>query len=338
AYWDMAEQYVLADRMFQTQGSSSFTAHQDLIRGGTAVAGQYGSSGSMIDTPTNDPWGCDASSKTVTDFITLSLKWEDSGGPFPCTTAFTSSGSGYKTMRDLLDAQGISWKYYSPCFDDSGTSGCKGDTCIVCIGAQLNAFDVIAPVRYGPEWGTNVSMPQTNVLTDIQDNQLPAVSWVIPDQADSDHPGDDTDHGPQWVASIVNAIGGSSYWGSTAIVILWDDWGGMYDHVAPAAIGSGSGGRDDQGGLGFRVPMIVISPYAPEGVVSHTQYEFGSVLKYIENNWNLGSLYTTDQRATSIGNTLNYKQQPRSFTPIPTNLSINFFLHEKPSRFPADPE
>jgi hypothetical protein len=84
--------------------------------------------------------------------------------------------------------------------------------------------------------------------------------------------------------------------------------------------------------------MIVISPYAPEGVVSHTQYEFGSVLKYIENNWNLGSLYTTDQRATSIGNALNYNQQPRSFTPIPTNLSINFFMHEKPSRFPADPE
>jgi phospholipase C len=337
AYWDMAEQYVLADRMFQTQGSGSFTAHQDLIRGGTAVAGQYGSSGSMIDTPNNDPWGCDASSKTVTDFITLSLKWEYDSGPFPCTSAFPSSGSGYETMRDLLDAQGISWKYYSPCFADSGTPGCKGNKCIVCIGAQLNAFDVIASVRHGSEWGTNVSMPQTNILTDIQKNQLAAVSWVIPDQNDSDHPGDATDHGPEWVASVVNAIGESPYWGSTAIVVLWDDWGGMYDHVPPAAIGSGSG-RDDQGGLGFRVPMIVISPYAPQGVVSHTQYEFGSVLKYIEDNWNLGSLNTTDQRAASIGNTLNYNQQPRSFTPIPTQLSIDFFMHEKPSRFPADPE
>jgi hypothetical protein len=88
----MAEQYVLADRMFQTQGSSSFTAHQDLIRGGTAVAGQYGSSSSMIDTPTNDPWGCDASPKTATNFITTSLKWELDSGPFPCTTAFPSSG------------------------------------------------------------------------------------------------------------------------------------------------------------------------------------------------------------------------------------------------------
>lgn len=337
AYWDMAKQYVLADRMFQTQGSSSFTAHQDLIRGGTAVAGQYGSSGSMIDTPTNDPWGCDASPKTVTNFITTSLKWELDSGPFPCTTAFPSSGSTYETMRDLLDAQGISWKYYSPCFDESGTPACKSNKCIVCIGAQLNAFDVIASVRYGSEWSTNVSMPQTNILTDIQSNQLAAVSWVIPDQNDSDHPGDDTDHGPEWVASIVNAIGESSYWKSTAIVVLWDDWGGMYDHVPPAAIGSGSG-RDDQGGLGFRVPMIVISPYAPEGVVSHTQYEFGSILKYIENNWSLGSLHTTDQRATSIGNALNYNQQPRSFTPIPTNLSIDFFIHETPSRFPADPE
>jgi phospholipase C len=201
----------------------------------------------------------------------------------------------------------------------------------------LNAFDVIAPVRYGPEWGNNVSMPQTNILTDIEKSQLPAVSWVIPDQNDSDHPGDTIDRGPEWVASIVNAIGESSYWGSTTIVVVWDDWGGLYDHVKPAPVGKGNG-RDDQGGLGFRVPMIVISPYAPAGEVSHTQYEFGSILKYVEQNWHLGSLHTTDERATSIGDVLNYNQQPRSFTAIPSHLSADFFKHETPSKFPADPE
>jgi phospholipase C len=210
--------------------------------------------------------------------------------------------------------------------------------CGQCAGSQLNAFDVIAAVRNGPEWSTNVSMPSSNVLDDIKNNQLPAVSWVVPDQNNSDHPGDTVDHGPQWVASIVNAVGESPYWKTSAIVVVWDDWGGMYDHVAPPALGTGSSGRDDQGGLGFRVPMIVISPYVPQGAVSHTQYEFGSIVKYIEQNWNLGTLHTTDQRATSIGDVFNYNQPPRSFTPIPSILSGDFFERQRPSDLPADNE
>ena len=197
-YWDIASQYVLADRTFQTQGSGSFTAHQDLIRGGTALGGQYGSSSSLIDTPDGDPWGCDALSNVVTDLISTSLVWGENNGPQPCTKEFPYSGySNYQTMRDLLDAAGVSWKYYSPCFKDSGTSGCQGETCTTCIGGLLNAFDVIAPVRYGPEWGTNVSMPQTNILTDIQNNALPAVSWLIPSENDSDHPGDSVRQRPR---------------------------------------------------------------------------------------------------------------------------------------------
>lgn len=338
-YWDMAKQYALADAMFQTQGSSSFTAHQDLIRGGTAIGGAYGSSASLIDTPTGTTWGCDAPDPTEkTNLITTALKWEKNAGPFPCTSAFPGSGANYTTLRDLLDAQGISWKYYSPCYPQSDTPKCAGNKCTQCDGAQLNAFDVIAPVRNGPEWGTNVSMPSQTILDDIKKNRLPAVSWVIPDQANSDHPGDTVDNGPEWVASIVNAVGKSAYWSSSAVVVVWDDWGGMYDHVAPPALGKSASARDDQGGLGFRVPMIVISPYAPQGVVSHTQYEFGSIVKYVEQNWNLGSLNTTDQRATSIGDILNYNQQPRSFTPIRSRLSADFFERQRPSDFPADNE
>ncbi len=80
------------------------------------------------------------------------------------------------------------------------------------------------------------------------------MSWLIPDGANSDHPGYASDTGPSWVASVVNAIGQSSYWNSTAIIVVWDDWGGLYDPVAPPQL-------DDQGGPGFRVPMLVISPY-----------------------------------------------------------------------------
>jgi phospholipase C len=333
-YWDMAEQYVLADRMFQTQGSSSFTAHQDLIRGGTIVDT---SGDSMIDTPSGDPWGCDAqNTDTKTDLITPSLQWELDDGPFPCSNQFQIGSSSYLTLADLLDAKQIGWHYYSPCYAGSPKSGpCAGSCSGNCEdgpGATLNAFDVIYRVRYGTEWGTNVSMPQTNIFSDITNNQLQSVSWVIPSQNDSDHPGDTVDDGPAWVASIVNAVGESSYWNSSAIIVVWDDWGGMYDHIAPP------GARDTQGGPGFRVPMIVISPYVAQGHVYHTRYGFGSILRYVEQNWSLGSLGTTDSTSNSILNMFNYSQAPRQFTSIPSTLGIDHFRHEKPSSVVADPE
>jgi phospholipase C len=135
------------------------------------------------------------------------------------------------------------------------------------------------------------------------------MSWVIPDGVNSDHPGYKSDTGPAWVASVVNAIGESSYWKSTAIVIVWDDWGGFYDPIAPPKL-------DDQGGPGFRVPMIVVSPYVPQGEVSHTVYGFGSIVRFIEDTWNLGRLGTTDKTSKSIGNMFNFKQSPRPFSPI----------------------
>jgi phospholipase C len=117
---------------------------------------------------------------------------------------------------------------------------------------------------------------------------------------------------------------------------MWDDWGGFYDHVAPQQL--------DWGGLGFRVPMMILSPYAKigsgskGGYISSTPYEFGSILKYIENNWNLGSLGTSDQRATSIGDVLDYTQQPRQFTSIPSQRSIEFFKRRAMEPQHGDPQ
>ncbi len=109
-YWDIAKQYVLADHTFQTQGSGSFTAHQDLIAGGTDIS----STEALIDNPSFFPWGCDANKSVVTAIIKKgSQKVYPYGGPFPCL--------GYATMRDLLDAQGVSWKYYAmPVQKESG--------------------------------------------------------------------------------------------------------------------------------------------------------------------------------------------------------------------------
>ena len=329
-YWDIARHWVLADHLFQTQASGSFTAHQDLIRGGTLI----GKTKSLIDAPDGWPWGCDAHDSVRTWVFTPS-GGVSKDGPFPCSNRFPNYHS-YDTLRDLLDTAGVSWKYYTPCFSKS--DGCNPEAgCPDCGGDLLNAFDVIYPVRYGTQWKTNVSMPETNVLKDVRNHALPAVSWVIPGDDASDHPSEKVDNGPSWVASIVNAIGKSSYWKSSAIFVLWDDWGGFYDNAVPPF-------QDNYGGLGFRVPMLVISPYAiagkskAGGYVAHTPYEFASILKYVEENWDLGSLGTTDRRATSARNLFDYAQKPRPFAAIPSRFGSQYFLSRPAAPQHGDPE
>jgi len=309
-YWSLAHNYVLADHFFSTQGSASFTAHQDLIAGDTWLSSQ---NAWVIDTPTlagNNVWGCDASVGTVTSLLTRSGRYLKNRGPRPCFS--------YRTLRDTLDAKGISWKYYTPAFDDFG-------------GHVWNAFDAVGAVRYGPEWKTNVSSPETNVYRDISSGSLPNVSWVVPDFNNSDHSGAQGDTGPSWVTSVVNAIGRSGYWNSTVIIVVWDDWGGWYDHVAPP--------RVDAEGLGFRVPMIVVSAYAKKGFISHHQYEFGSILKFVERTFGVASLGTTDVRARNFAlDALDFSKPPRPFAPIAARYSQSFFEHQQPSNKPVDTE
>jgi phospholipase C len=266
-YWTMARRYGLADHMFQTQGTGSFVGHQDLIAGSSSLSADE----SITDEPNsgNGIWGCDSTPGTTTGLISKTKGYEANKGPFPCLT--------YPTLRDSLDRAHLSWKYYEPNFPSAGGQGTSAWI--------WSAFDAIKAVRYGPEWGANVngptSTPETTIFTDITNGTLPAVSWVIPDSQNSDHPydprGSQPDTGPSWVASVVNAVGESPEWNTTAIVVIWDDWGGFYDHVAPPQL--------DYQGLGFRVPMLLISPYARPGYISHTQYEPASILKFVENNW-----------------------------------------------------
>ncbi|HEY2476226.1 MAG TPA: alkaline phosphatase family protein [Candidatus Cybelea sp.] len=339
-YWEMASQYALADHMFQTQGSGSFTAHQDLIRGGTSIDQMGSGSGyteSLIDNPSGMPWGCDAPAQAHTQLITTLGQFK-TNGPYPCSNDYPTYGSsGYHTMRDLLDAAGVSWSYYAPCFMQS--KSCNANQgCSHCSGGLLNAFDSIYPVRYGSEWDNNVSMPETNIFNDISSGNLANVSWVVPEDQTSDHPGHGPmDLGPSWVASIVNAVGESQYWNTTAIFILWDDWGGFYDNAKPPF-------QDGQGGLGFRVPTIVVSPYtivghgSQGGYVSHTQYEYGSLLRFIEDNFGLGRLGTTDERAKSIGDVFNYNQPPHTFMMIPSDHDAHYFITHRHDFSPGDPE
>lgn len=318
-YFEMGEAYAFADRMFGIQ-APSLPAHQYFIRGSSLAV-----NATPVPTSTNTPWPVavppvnmhpvnsniengpggglcpDNQSKLgyKTGVNTVDPEnFEDQGGSnappvgqptyppvYPCYDA--------PVISDEMDTAGVSWTYY----ESEKSFG------------LWKAMYAIAHIYYGPD-NANVVSPSTQILTDIANGNLSQMSWVIPDVLESDHPGNDGS-GPAYVAAIVNAIGKSSYWNDCAIVILWDDWGGWYDHVPPIIYNS----QD----LGFRVPMIVISPYAKNGYVSHNQHEFGSVLHFIEEVWTLPSLGTSDARGDDMGDMFDFtRATPRPFgTPIP---------------------
>ncbi len=309
-YWTMASSYALADRMFPTEFGGSFSAHLNLIAGTDKVTATT----AIVDWATNTPWGCDAPKGTKAWTVNSNRKVSNKG-PFPCFTQFN-------TMADTLDAAAVSWKYYAP-----QVVGCSGS----CDngGLEWSTFDAISNVRNGPDWQRNIISPQTTILKDAPNGALASVSWVVPDLKDSDHPGTKSDTGPSWVASVVNAIGQSQYWDSTAIVVVWDDWGGWYDDAPPPQL--------DFLGLGIRVGCIIISPYAKNQVI-HTQYEYGSILKFMEQTFGLASLGYSDARANSISDSFDFTQSPRPFVPIQAKYPRSHFLHERPSLQPPDDE
>jgi phospholipase C len=295
-YWSMAREYALADHMFPTMFGPSYTAHLDLVAGTDSLSPSH----SIVDQPSQAPWGCDAPHGTTTPVLDLQRRISYSG-PYPCFAQF-------HTLADTLDAAGLSWKYYAPSIAEGGYI--------------WSAFNSIRRVRNGPDWKADVISPSPVVLTDIANGNLADVTWVVPAWAYSDHAGGGN-LGPSWVSSIVNAVGKSKYWKNTAIVVLWDDWGGWYDDVAPPQL--------DYRGLGIRVPAIVISSYAKAHYVSHTQYEFGSIVRFIEETFGLPPLGSaqagyTDGRANSLSDCFDFSAPPRAFVPIQAPQPPSSFL------------
>jgi phospholipase C len=286
-YWDLAKQYALSDETFFNETASSFIAHQILIAGSVALNNHE----SLTDQPNTQPWGCDAPPGTTTPVLFKNGRYSPNG-PFPCFT--------YPTMADLLDAQKVSWLFY---VDKAFGKGSDFSGCC------WSSYRVIKKIFRGPDWKTNISSPNTNIFSDVKSGTLPAVSWVIPTLYDSDHPASGCNGGPWWITKVVNAIGSSQYWQNTAVILLWDDWGGWYDNVPPAQTSYTS--------LGFRVPMIVISAWSKPHLVSHTQYNFGSILKLVEQTFNLGSLGTSDKSSNSMDDVFDFTQSPNTFSPAP---------------------
>ncbi len=141
----------------------------------------------------------------------------------------------------------------------------------------------------------------------------------------------DSKIGPEWVASVVNAVGESKFWDSTAIFVMWDEWGGWYDHVAPPHV--------DYDGLGFRVPLLDHLALRQKGHVSHVQYEHGSILRFVEDKFGLPRLAASDKRANSPAlDCFEFTKPPRTFVPIKTKFSKQYFLNEPLDPRPPDEE
>jgi phospholipase C len=273
-YWSYAQTYELADAAFSNMESGSYPAHLYLASA---------SNQEVLDNPRSTvkaQWGCDAIAGTTvptmdpTSFVV--------GSVFPCFSA--------TTLGNVADTAGVSWKAYSA---NSKTAS----------GYIYNPFRSFSAVFDGPDWTNNV-VPIANFVTDAEAGNLPSISWLTPPSEDTDHPPEGACVGENWTVQQINAVmqGPSSQWESTAIFLTWDDWGGFYDHVPPP--------YRDEYGLGLRVPMIIISPFAIHSVY-HTEVEFASVLRFMEETFNLPNLGGADTVANDLQSAFNYRQTKR---------------------------
>lgn len=287
-YFEMAHEGVLADDMFQSQLDESFVAHQYIIAAQSA---------SSVNIPSGS-WGCNGYGDQV------EMMGKDraiTGSQPPCFD--------YRTLGDELDKAHLSWRFYASSYG----SRSSGD------GGVWSSYQAVSHIYYGPDWSKDVISPNWRFISDVRAGKLANFTWITPICGDSDHVNCAGGHGPSWVAALVDTIGKSKFWNSTAIFIQWDDWGGLYDHVAPP--------YEDFDGLGFRVPLVILSPYAKHDRVSHVQYETASVLRFAEDLFGLPQLAVADRRAKSpAADCFDFSGSPRAFNPIKAPLPPKFFM------------
>ena len=289
-YWDIARNYVLSDRTFASNLDGSFTSHQYVVAAYSARA---------VDYPSANSWGC-------------------AGGPLDTIPTLRSNRTygaairvcfDFPTLAEELDAAGLTWRFYA--------GFPNGD------GGLWSSYQADRKIFDGPDWSADVVSPPSRFLTDVAKGQLANVTWVTPTFETSDHAGGFSGlGGPRWIASVVDAIGESKFWPSTAVFVLWDDWGGWFDPVPPVF--------KDYDGFGFRVPLLMVSPYAKRGYVTHVQYETASVLRYIEDNFGLQPLSAADSRAASpAGDAFDYLQKPRAFHKIAGDAPARYWMRQE---------
>jgi phospholipase C len=308
-YWSYASNFVLHDHMFEPNASWSLPEHLFQVSEWSArctVPGNPSSCVNALQAPANPDFRANANQPQ----------------PPPPDYAWTD-------LTYLLHKDKVGWGYYVV----SGTEpDCEDDSSISCtpraqaaktpgIWNPLPFFDT---VKADNQLGNIQSV--ANFYQSARTGDLPAVSWVVPSGAVSEHPPALVSAGQSYVTSLVNAVMHSPDWSSTAIFLAWDDWGGFYDHVQPPTV--------DQNGYGLRVPSIVISPYARKGVIDHQTLSFDAYVKFIEDDFLGGARLdpATDGRpdprpdvrenAPQLGNLVSdfdFTQTPRPPMFLPTH-------------------
>lgn len=269
-YWTYAKTFTLDDTFFSTIMGPSFPNHLFSIAGEDA---------NVDSNPDAGSWGCDSPAGA-----TVEQRAPDG------TITHTYPCFDFRTMGDLLDAKNISWKYYAP---NQGQNG-----------YIWSSFDAIRHIRMGPDWQSHV-VHYSNFIADAQSGNLPAVSWLVEPGNVSDHPPASECAGENWTVQQINAImGNPNEWAHTAIILTWDDFGGFYDHVPPPR------GPNPQIEYGFRVPTIVISPYARAGYIDHTTYSYPSMLKFVEDTLGLPSMTSLDGQSNDMIGSFDFSQKP----------------------------
>jgi len=262
-YWKLAKEYVLADHFFSSMLGPSFPGHM------FALAAQ---TGWALGNPSQlTPWGCDDSSTATIDVL-------DHGS---CTVKQVFPCFKFPTVADLLPAKNLTWKFY-------------GTKLPPLVGETWSMFDAIDQVRNTSAWGEHI-VDESQFDADAMAGTLPNVVWLVPQDQNSEHPPFNICSGENWTIGHIKAVMSSPLWSHTAILFTYDDFGGWYDHVAPPAQ-YGCDGNTPYG-LGFRVPLIVISPYAKKGHVMKTVAQQASIPKFIEAIFGLPSLSSMDPAA-----------------------------------------
>lgn len=276
-YWDLAEEYGLGDNFFASVLSYSTPNHWYLLAGG---APNISLSQSFHRPVPNPP--------------VLS----------PSMEQYLDEANNTETIVNLLANSTASWKYY----DYSLSSYGQAINAQIGAGAAQSAFDFWNPLAavassYTPAMKSHF-VSSSAFFTDAAAGNLPNVSWVLPTYNVSDHPTASLINGQGWVARIVNAVEASPDWNSSAIFITWDDYGGYYDHVPPPPL--------DATGVSFRAPLLVVSPYAREGYISHQFTYFESLLHLIEWRFGLASLTARDANAPLPLDYFDFGAPPRA--------------------------
>ena len=282
AYWQWAENFVLSDNFFASAAGPSYANHLWWI------AGQ---AGGAIDNPENikvkrlndgrifKSWGCDAYGDDV--FVLVRDEVGNVTKHQPCFN--------FKTVGEQLSEEDIDWAYYAA---DPYQAG-----------YIWNAYTAIDQVFHNQELWDEHMWPVDDLFRDIEANALPSVTWVTPRFQLSDHPPFSTKHAHNWIVDIVNRVMDSEMWDHTAIFITWDEWGGLYDHVTPPKV--------DAWELGFRVPLLVISPYAKRGYVDDAFGEFSSPLRFVSDNWGLPYLTERIRTSHAFEHVFDFDKKPR---------------------------